>query len=425
MATEKKKNTETFQFDLLSYLSSELSKQIFLYLQFQYDFSLENKIIAKAEREKERQLQLLKKKKEEEEEAALKTQDQANKSGASVSTTTPISIFSNVGTDILQPIAVSSTGHKRNDSLGKNTFDLSDFEANGTNPFELVEMQTINDLDVLKSVLEPVSNSKETSGSVAVASAGVSTNVTPTFAMGSMVYPSNLSNSFSYLSNQTPIPSTSQGNHSKLNSRLSKSVPDLCNDQLVDISSDETHKQLVPDVAASTSRSVSPPSSAHAPSQPNAGVSMGYGMPTQPFNYLQGGLPTNRPTSGQVLVDVNSRSTAPITESITPLNLRSSLSNNTQISNPLVGTTTSVTSSNNRLPPLRKAPPIPPRLMTGRKNINNVERIATSFQGMTVTDGAPSCAPLTTPATCSQDTPRNTGSYMVRSFPGFCVVMVF
>lgn len=272
---------------------------------------------------------------------------------------------------------------------------------------------------MLKSVLEPVSNSKHTSGSVAVASAGISTNVTPTSAMGSMAHPPSSSKPFSYLSNQTPIPSTSQDNHSNLNSRLSKSVPDLCNDQLVDISSGDNSRQVVPDTSASTSRSVSPPSSVS--SQPNAGVSMGYGMPTQPFNYLQGGLlaqrlPPNQPASGHFLVDVNSRSTTSITESITPLNLRPSSSSN-------MPTTASVTSSNNRLPPLRKAPPIPPR-PTGRKNINNVESIASSFQGMTVTDGAPMSAPLSTPATCSQDAPRIPGNYMVWLFPGYCMVMV-
>jgi len=120
------------------------------------------------------------------------TEDQTSDADVTLSPAVPISIFSNVGTDILQPIAVTATGHKRNDSLGKNTFDLSDFEANGTNPFELVELQTINDLDVLKSVLhQPVTHSMplNTTGSIAVASAGVSTNVTHTSAMGSVAQP--------------------------------------------------------------------------------------------------------------------------------------------------------------------------------------------------------------------------------------------
>lgn len=50
------------------------------------------------------------------------------------------------------------TGHKKKDSFGgkgKNAFDLADFEGDASTPFELVELQTINDLDELKNVLQP------------------------------------------------------------------------------------------------------------------------------------------------------------------------------------------------------------------------------------------------------------------------------
>ena len=68
------------------------------------------------------------------------------------------SVFSNVGMEILQPVVAAGTGHKKKDSFGgkgKNAFDLADFEGDTSTPFELVELQTINDLDELKNVLQP------------------------------------------------------------------------------------------------------------------------------------------------------------------------------------------------------------------------------------------------------------------------------
>ena len=68
------------------------------------------------------------------------------------------SVFSNVGTEILQPVVAPGRGHKKQDSFGgkgKNAFDLADFEGDTSTPFELVELQTINDLDELKNVLQP------------------------------------------------------------------------------------------------------------------------------------------------------------------------------------------------------------------------------------------------------------------------------
>ena len=67
-------------------------------------------------------------------------------------------IFSNVGNEILQPVVASEMGHRKKDSYGgkgNNSFDLADFEGDSSTPFELVELQTINDLDELKNVLQP------------------------------------------------------------------------------------------------------------------------------------------------------------------------------------------------------------------------------------------------------------------------------
>lgn len=82
----------------------------------------------------------------------------ANESEESLVTpSTSNSIFSNVGSEILQPVVACGTGHKKKDSFGgkgKNAFDISDFEGDTSTPFELVELQTINDMDELKNVLQ-------------------------------------------------------------------------------------------------------------------------------------------------------------------------------------------------------------------------------------------------------------------------------
>ena len=67
-------------------------------------------------------------------------------------------VFSNFGSEILQPVVAPGLGHKKSDSFGgkgKNSFDLADFEGDTSTPFELVELQTINDMDELKNVLQP------------------------------------------------------------------------------------------------------------------------------------------------------------------------------------------------------------------------------------------------------------------------------
>lgn len=376
---------------------------------------MENKIVAKAEEEKQRQLEL---QKEQERLAALTEQEQRTES---TSTTTnesvPISIFSNVGTDILQPVAVSSTTHKRNDSLGKNTFDLSDFEANTSSPFELVELQTINDLDVLKSVLEPVTHSStvETSGSAAIASADIATNVTQTTASSSVPQSSLPNGPFSYLSNQTPIPSTDQVENANLNSRLSKSVPDLCNDQLVDLfSGGENDSQLLPDVSSSsTSRSISPPSSRFPAPRPNSDISMGYGISTQPFNYMQGGLPiqqipSTQPQSNPFLVNVNSQT------STSSFNASSSLTSSA--SNAQVSLSTTGANFRHRLPPLQRPPPVPPR-PAGRTNKSIIDNITSNMQGLVVAD-SPSSGAMPPPVTCSSGIMSLPGNDMVSLFDG-------
>jgi len=53
------------------------------------------------------------------------------------------SVFSNVGTEILQPVVAPGTGHKRKDSFrekGRDAFDLADYEGDTSIPFELVEL---------------------------------------------------------------------------------------------------------------------------------------------------------------------------------------------------------------------------------------------------------------------------------------------
>ena len=189
------------------------------------------------------------------------------------------SIFSNVGTDILVPTAVTNSGHKRSESFGKNTIDFSDFEGNATTPFELVELQTINDLDVLKSVLQPTlvtstsasvgqsstdpvtsspaSNAQSNSNFVAAATVpDIGNSSLATTEQAAVIGPENTSVSIATygvpqshpdllysLSNQLPsYPSASVGGPAgtqtavtSIKSTLSKSVPDLTGNALVDV----------------------------------------------------------------------------------------------------------------------------------------------------------------------------------------------
>lgn len=116
-----------------------------------YDFTLEENVVSMAD--------ALKASKQEQQEISS-TESQATSASVETTNTTTNqnSVFSNVGSEILQPIVAPGLGHKKNDSFGgkgKNAFDISDFEGDTSTPFELVELQTIDDMDALKNVLQP------------------------------------------------------------------------------------------------------------------------------------------------------------------------------------------------------------------------------------------------------------------------------
>ncbi|KAJ7365756.1 Ubiquitin-associated protein 1 [Desmophyllum pertusum] len=116
-------------------------------LSLTYDFSLEKDVISKAD--------ALRASKQEQLEISLAESQVASSSAETLPNQN--SVFSNVGSEILQPVVAPGTGHKKNDSFGgkgKNAIDLADFEGDTSTPFELVELQTINDLDELKNVLQ-------------------------------------------------------------------------------------------------------------------------------------------------------------------------------------------------------------------------------------------------------------------------------
>jgi len=122
-------------------------------LSLTYDFTLENEVVSKAEAQK-----ASKQEQSENSSTELQATSTSVETVAATPTTNQNSIFSNVGSEILQPVAAPGMGHKKKDSFGgkgKNAFDISDFEGDTSTPFELVELQTINDLDELKNVLQP------------------------------------------------------------------------------------------------------------------------------------------------------------------------------------------------------------------------------------------------------------------------------
>lgn len=67
-------------------------------------------------------------------------------------------VFANIGGNILQPTTAATTATTTN-SLNTNTennpFNYKDFENNTDTPFEAVELQTIDNMQALKSVLQP------------------------------------------------------------------------------------------------------------------------------------------------------------------------------------------------------------------------------------------------------------------------------
>ncbi|XP_068741530.1 ubiquitin-associated protein 1-like [Montipora capricornis] len=160
-------------------------------LSLVYDFNLEKDVIAKADALKASKYKELESNSTE---SNVSSESQETK----ITPTTSSSIFSNVGTEILQPVVAPGTGHKKKDSFGgkgKNAFDISDFEGDTSTPFELVELQTINDMDELKNVLQPNavvtttienSSTSNTSGKLSnVSSSGSSINLSTNSTLSS------------------------------------------------------------------------------------------------------------------------------------------------------------------------------------------------------------------------------------------------
>lgn len=159
-------------------------------LSLVYDFSLEKDVIAKADALKASKYKEL-------ESTSTESNVSSESQETKITPTTSSSIFSNVGTEILQPVVAPGTGHKKKDSFGgkgKNAFDISDFEGDTSTPFELVELQTINDMDELKNVLQPNavvtttienSSTSNTSGKSNVSSSGSSINLSTNSTLSS------------------------------------------------------------------------------------------------------------------------------------------------------------------------------------------------------------------------------------------------
>ena len=105
-----------------------------------------------------------------------------------ITPSTSNSVFSNVGSEILQPVVAPGIGHKKKDSFGgkgKNAFDISDFEGDTSTPFELVELQTINDMDELKNVLQPNAAAAASVENSSTSSGGNTSDVSLTSSSGS------------------------------------------------------------------------------------------------------------------------------------------------------------------------------------------------------------------------------------------------
>ncbi|XP_046861221.1 ubiquitin-associated protein 1-like isoform X2 [Xenia sp. Carnegie-2017] len=124
----------------------------------QYDFALEQEVIKKYNAEKE----------------ARQQHEQAEKA----KTLNPF--IANIGNEILQPISTSSTPVATSVN-GKTSeqFNYKDFEDNTDTPFESVERQSINDMDALRSILQPKAegnfkmNVSNNAGGIAESSQGV------------------------------------------------------------------------------------------------------------------------------------------------------------------------------------------------------------------------------------------------------------
>ena len=95
---------------------------------------------------------------------AREQHEQAQKIKELVKTSIANPALANVGGEILQPTTVTST-NSLNSSNKNKEFNYKDFEDNTDTPFEAVELQCIDNMDALKSVLQPDQSDPVTSAS--------------------------------------------------------------------------------------------------------------------------------------------------------------------------------------------------------------------------------------------------------------------
>ncbi|XP_033115279.1 ubiquitin-associated protein 1-like [Anneissia japonica] len=155
--------------------------------RFEYDFELENNILRKAEerRLQEEQIKLLKRQQisaETEANIAYANADVTPASNtANGATESSVAQISNgyiqepaqliqprpamLGMDILTPTPLATTSAPQKVTNQKPLINLADFENSATDPFEMTELKTLDDMEELRSVLEqtlPTSTSDAT-----------------------------------------------------------------------------------------------------------------------------------------------------------------------------------------------------------------------------------------------------------------------
>ena len=331
----------------------------------QYDFTLEKKILKEAAEER------AKREKDAATAAAavaISTQNDSqviNPQCESVSQPNPV--FTSVGTDILTPVTVTGSGHKRADSSGgkgTNSFDISDFEGEASTPFELVELQTINDMDVLKSVLATTMGEHPThtssnmsmvttaasSGSAVMSSASIPFNPAP-----------DNSNHLFPLSNNaaTTCCSPTVGQSTSTNSEKMMYPSDLPDNTLVDVSEPSRHTGIPRGVMGMPVNSTGvlyspakPPTPISVPVQPTTAQNQTFSIP-QPLAH---GISQN-----PMLLDIGQEIHPPAVSSHS-IPASSSTTGNTSLINQ-GGSTPGhrMPQGTGQLPPLQNPPPIPPR----------------------------------------------------------------
>lgn len=115
----------------------------------------EQKRLQQQEDETKRQKELELQKQNNQEKNNNSSPTEENCGQMSTSVTTPV--VSRTLTDILTPQVVTDKQTNSGEQI-RNTIDVLEFESQNQNPFELVEMQTLNELDELRSVLNPDEN---------------------------------------------------------------------------------------------------------------------------------------------------------------------------------------------------------------------------------------------------------------------------